>query len=105
VTDRHEAPEDLASEAGPPDDDEIRTLLARLGRPHRSGGTVVERATLLAAGADFTAIVAWIEAHGGVAEELVPPRTSRGLHSRPTSDVETSEATPLRFILPSGALR
>ena len=39
------------------EDSEIRELLSRLARPHASGGRVVERATILAAGAEFQAIL------------------------------------------------
>ena len=42
------------------DDGEIRTLLSRLARPHASGGQVIERAAILAEGAEFPAILAWI---------------------------------------------
>jgi hypothetical protein len=34
------------------DDDAIRTLVTRLSRPHASGGAVIERAAILAEGAD-----------------------------------------------------
>ena len=47
------------------DDEGLRVLVAGLARPHRSGGRVIERASLLASGADFRAAIAWIEAHGG----------------------------------------
>ena len=42
------------------DDDAIRSLLTRLGRAHPSGGTVIERAAILAEGADFDVVMAWI---------------------------------------------
>ena len=45
------------------DDEAIRALLSRLARPHPSGGQAIERAALLAAGADFTQVIAWIDAH------------------------------------------
>ena len=51
------------------DNDEIRVLLTRLARPHRSGGTVVERAAILAEGADFPMVMAWIGDHDGKPEE------------------------------------
>jgi hypothetical protein len=35
------------------DDDPILALVKRLARPHASGGTVIERAAILADGADF----------------------------------------------------
>ncbi len=87
-----------------PDDDAIRALVTRLGRPHRSGGRVIERATLMAEGADFTAVMAWIEAHGGEAEHAAPPRAPRGLHSPRQTTGGDGESLPLRFIVPASAL-
>jgi hypothetical protein len=82
-------------------DDALKAQVKRVARAHRSGGWVIERATLLAAGGqDFSAAVAWIDAHGGVPELPVASRTSGGLHSqRAVEDV-----TPLRFVLPAEAL-
>ena len=85
------------------DDDTIRALLTRLARPHRSGGRVIERATLLAEGGDFRAVMTWIEAHGGKPEAPAAPRSHLGLHSE-RLDAGASAPTPLRFILPAGAL-
>jgi hypothetical protein len=47
------------------DDDAIRSLLTRLARAHPSRGTVVERAAVVAAGADSETVMTWILAHGG----------------------------------------
>ena len=90
------------------EDDDIRSLVTRLARPHPSGGEVVERAALLAEGEGFAEVLKWIETHGGKPEDTAPvaPRGTRhGLHgqrltdtSRPGSDV------PRRFVLPPGAL-
>ena len=88
----------LLSRAGR--DDATRAEVKRLARPHRSGGWVVERASLLAGGADFGAAVAWIEAHGGVAEQPAAPKLQGGLHS--PRGVES--VAPLRFVLPADAL-
>ena len=85
------------------DDDAIRALVARLSRPHRSGGRVIERATLFAEGTDFAAAIAWIEAHGGKPEAPATAPAGRGLHSA-RLDASKTEATPARFILPAGAL-
>jgi hypothetical protein len=62
-------------------DDEIRALLSRLARRHPSGGTVVERAAIVAEGADSGAVVAWILDHAGVPEAVVDTSSNRGLHS------------------------
>ena len=48
-----------------PAEDAIRAVVARLARPHRSGGDVIERAAILAEGGDSTAIFDWISAHAG----------------------------------------
>ncbi len=85
---------------------DIRSLVARLGRPHASGGTVVERAALMAAGADFGATVKWILAHGGEAEAGTPatPRGG-GLHGpRSNSAGSAAGSRTRRFVLPPGAL-
>ena len=103
-----------STEASPPtpdpgaqrgaDDDSIRTLIARLARPHSSGGAVIERATILAEGADFAAVLAWITAHGGEPEVLAAA-PSRGLHgARLDHGGGSTSQTPLRFVLPAGTL-
>src|SRR4051795_7207066 len=82
------------------DDHAMRARVKRLARPHRSGGWVIERASLLAGGARFDGAVAWIEAHGGTPELPTAPSAQPGLHSRRTTEVRA----PLRFVLPAGAL-
>jgi hypothetical protein len=87
------------------DDDAIRALVSRLARPHSSGGKVVERAALLAEGADFRAVMAWITAHGGIPETMNPVVAGAGLHSaRLSAGNQTASETPRRFVLPPGAL-
>src|SRR4029079_10178930 len=61
-------------------DDEIRAVVKRLARPHPSGGEVIERVAILAAGGDFEAIMDWITARGGRGEAVVPAAPKRGLH-------------------------
>jgi hypothetical protein len=87
------------------DDSEIRTLVARLGRPHGSGGIVVERAAILAEGADFNAVMTWITEHAGTAETRADVTPKGGLHSARADDRGARHSeTPLRFVLPPGAL-
>lgn len=75
------------------DDDAIRSLLTRLGRAHSSGGTAIERAAILAEGADFAAVMAWTV-------------SSSGLHgSRVHDGGGTEPRPPSRFVLPAGAPR
>jgi hypothetical protein len=83
-------------------DERIRALVARLARPHPSGARVIERATLLAEGADFRAVITWIEARGGRPEAVKPSRAPRGLHSARTAGDDRS-AAPLRYLVPAGA--
>lgn len=86
------------------DDDQIRGLVAGLARPHRSGGDVVERAAILAAGPDAAAIVEWIGAHGGVPEAPATAAPSGGLHGV-RRDADRGVVPPSRYVLPGGALR
>jgi hypothetical protein len=82
------------------EDDAMRSRVRRLARPHRSGGWVIERAALLAGGAEFGGALAWIEAHGGISELPAVPRSQGGLHSPRATEVRA----PLRFVLPASAL-
>jgi hypothetical protein len=86
------------------DDDAIRALVARLSRAHPSGGEVVERAAILAAGADFEAIVGWIVAHDGRPEAVPAKRARGGLHGARVTQAEGATSTPARYVLPAGAL-
>lgn len=86
------------------DDDAIRPLVTRLARPHPSGGKVIERAALLAEGADFAEVMAWVIAHGGKPETMVAAPPRGGLHSSRVEDGGAGGRTPLRFVLPAGAL-
>jgi hypothetical protein len=90
-----------ARDGGNAEDDAMRARVTCLARPHRSGGWVVERASLLAGGIRLDGAVAWIEAHGGIPELPPAPSAKPGLHSRRTTEVRA----PLRFVLPAGALR
>ncbi len=90
------------------DDDDIRALVARLARPHPSGGDVVERVAILAEGDDFAEVMQWIEEHGGKPEEMpAPGRGARGractVRGSPTRAVRHAEK-PRRFVLPPGML-
>ena len=87
------------------EDDAICTLVTRLARPHASGGEVVERAAILAEGGDFSAVMAWIAAHGGEPEPIASSGPGRGLHGSILHDSRGAEPrSPRRFVLPAGAL-
>jgi hypothetical protein len=81
----------------------IRDLVARLARPHPSGGAVIERAAILAEGGDFDEIVAWITDHDGLPEAAIAARAG-GLHSARPVDSSSAGRPPSRYILPAGAL-
>jgi hypothetical protein len=86
------------------DDDAIRVLVKDLSRPHSSGGQVIERAAILAAGADFVSIMGWITDHAGVPDDVIASTPRRGLHgSRLHDGAGTMERTPLRYVLPAAA--
>lgn len=87
------------------DDQRIKLLVARLSRPHSSGGLVIERAAILADGGDFSAVMDWITAHAGRADTTVAPPTARGLHGSRVQGTPASAPTkPLRFLLPANAV-
>ncbi len=90
---------------GPEPDAGIRAVVTRLSRPHASGGDVIERAAILAEGADATAIVDWILAHAGQPEATAREAPTRGLHGGRLSGGAGAEgARPRRYVLPGGAL-
>jgi hypothetical protein len=86
------------------EDDEIRTLVIRLSRSHPSGGEVIERAAILAEGADFDAVVGWIMAHDGQPEAKAAPSAGRGLHGTRLTSSAGATGPPARYVLPAGAL-
>jgi hypothetical protein len=88
------------------DDEAIRLIVTRLGRPHPSGGTVIERAAIVAEGLDSQDLMTWIVAHGGMPEDVVShAETRRGLHGLRVEAVGAADTRPpARFVLPAGAL-
>jgi len=87
------------------EDDAIRALLSRLARPHASGGKAIERAALLAAGADFSQVMAWIDAHEGHPETVAAATGGGGLHgSRIGGRGTAGQQAPLRYVLEPGVL-
>jgi hypothetical protein len=87
------------------DDDRIRGVVARLSHRHQSGGTVIERAAIVAEGADSQSILAWVMAHDGEPETLTATVARGGLHGRRLSGGDGSGAgAPRRYVLPPGVL-
>ena len=85
-------------------DDAILALVTRLARPHRSGGQVIERAAILAAGADSPAIIAWILDHAGKPEQTVSTAPRRGLHGARLAGGAGEQRAPRRFVFPADVL-
>jgi hypothetical protein len=86
-------------------DPEIRALLTRLARPHPSGGHVIERAALLAAGSNFPDVIAWITAHDGKPENTTTSAHPLGLLGTRIADGGTpQQRPPHRYVLPTNEL-
>ena len=85
------------------DDDAIVALVRRLARPDASGGAVIECAAILAEGADFASVMAWIADHDGQPEATVAAVAKRGLHGSRDTGAE-QRRPPLRYVLPAGTL-
>ena len=86
-------------------DDEIRALLKRLSRRHPSGGTVIERAQIMAEAIDSAAVVRWILDHDGKPEAAAESSAKGGLHSaRLSGPVGSEPRPPARYVLPADAL-
>jgi hypothetical protein len=82
---------------------EIATVIRDLSRPHPSGGVVIERAAILAAGADSPEIIDWIVTHSGTPE--TPAARGRGLHGAGAgADKDRASSHPTRFVLPANSL-
>ena len=85
--------------------DAIRAIVARLSRPVPAGGSVIERAAIMAEGADSRAIIRWITDHDGEPEAVAPAAPGRGLHAdRATRRSGVDQRPPRRYVLPAGAL-
>lgn len=86
------------------DDEAIRALVVRLSRAHPSGGEVIQRAAILAEGADLDAVVGWIIAHDGQPEARTTAGTDRGIHGSRLTQAPGAAGVPVRYVLPAGAL-
>lgn len=87
------------------DDDAIRVLVKRLARSHPSGGTVIERAAIMAEGTGSADVMAWVVAHGGTPEATAKAADTRGIHGwRLGAITEPDARKASRFVLPVGAL-
>jgi hypothetical protein len=87
-------------------DEDISALVARLSRPNRGGGRVIERAAIMAEGSRSAAILDWLSVASWTPEAPVEDTTYRGgsgLHgTRRESDRNDARAqTPRRYISPA----
>jgi hypothetical protein len=91
--------EALASAVDP--DDALRAVVTRLARRHPSGGRIIERAAILAEGAECAAVEAWIIAHRGEPEAALSTGR-KGLHTpRLTDPLGSDRRAPVRYLLPA----
>jgi hypothetical protein len=98
-------PEPAAPAPAPVDDASIRALVRRLSRADAKGGATIERAAIMAEGAQLDAVVEWIVAHDGRPEERpVKKSAGRGLHAARLSAAAEVDRPPLRYVLPAAAL-
>jgi hypothetical protein len=80
-------------------------VVTRLSRPDPGGRAVVERAAILAEGADSGVIITWILAHAGEPEAIAPQASTRGLHGARLGGGRGAEPRPpRRYVLPASAL-
>jgi hypothetical protein len=96
----------VSSNAEPASEEEIRALVARLSRPNRSGGRVIERAAIMAEGANSAAILEWLAAASWQPEEpmaATPHRAGSGLHGMRRESERGGAATqaPRRYVSPA----
>jgi len=83
------------------EDTAVRDIVARLSRPHASGGWVIERAAIVAEGDRAPAVLDWIFDRSGQGEAAAAGR-ARGLHGARSGGA--GDGPPVRYVLPTGAL-
>lgn len=87
------------------DEQAIRAVVARLSRQHPSGGRVIERAAVVAEGADSSLILEWITSHDGKPEDRHVETSAPGLHGGRLDATDSGIAsTPRRYLLPPDIL-
>lgn len=89
------------------DDSAIREIVRRLARPTASGGHAIDRAAVLAEGADCAAIETWIVRHGGEPQtNATASRGGGGLHADRINAraAQRLSAAPTSYVLPAGSL-
>jgi hypothetical protein len=86
------------------EDDTTRVVIARLARPHASGGYVIGEAAIRAEGRTFPALKAWILAHGGTPDAPPEAAAGGGLHGsgRLADSVRQATRAAPQYVLPPG---
>jgi hypothetical protein len=87
----------------PASTEEIRALVARLARPRRGGGRVIERAAIMAEGSNSAAILEWIEAGDWAPEDAAPDKagsTGSGMHGMRREEQGSRARAPRRYVSP-----
>jgi hypothetical protein len=98
----------VSAEGQPTSDDEIRAVVERLSRPDRAGRRVIERAAIMAEGANSAAILEWLAASSWTPEEPAASTTDRGgsgLHGmrRESERGRARTQAPRRYVSPAGS--
>jgi hypothetical protein len=89
----------------PASEEQIRALVARLSRPHRGGGRVIERAAIMAEGANGPAILEWITAGAWAPEDAddeTVDRRGSGVHAMRGQAEASRTRAPRRYVSPPG---
>lgn|SRR5436309_13181013 len=90
----------------PRDEQMVRELVMRLSRQDRRGASVIERAAILAEGANTESIVTWILDHGGQPEAPASATARGGLHGgRLQGSGVNDTVAPRRYVIPPAVLR
>jgi hypothetical protein len=97
----------VSAEQQPASDEDIRALVERLSRSDRAGGRTIERAAIMAEGANSAAILDWLEASRWTPEAPIADTSHRGgsgLHGmRRESERGAARAqAPRRYVSPAG---
>ena len=82
----------------------VRAIVTRLSRASGSGEAVIERAAIMAEGADSHAIIGWILAHGGRPGASTTHTPARGLHGARSSGDLGRSSPPSHYVLPADVL-
>jgi hypothetical protein len=82
----------------------VRAIVTRLSRASASGEAVIERAAIMAAGANAHAIISWILDHGGRPGASAPHAPARGLHGARSGDDIGRSSPPSHYVLPADIL-